>query len=197
MTRSVKIRLIAAVVFCVCAGVASASVLVPLPGADSISGPDALQPDGGSVATGATAADPAGGPDWAVRVYRSKTGQTCPEAGRVYDGDFGVVDDAGRFTALPVAPSGSCNDLEHNVAAFAVNRYAETRTQGLRSVLFGVVSSNVRSVTLRIAGSVQSLELVGGSFLVVRADDELDDSRLDFTSTDGKTTSYELARVAG
>jgi hypothetical protein len=72
------------------------------------------------------AADPAGGPPWGIRVFRtapSRSAQTahsgspallrggrgeCEQLGRVVDGKLGVIETDGRFHALPLGPAGLC-----------------------------------------------------------------------------------------
>ena len=196
MTRLGKLRVLAAIVFAASAGIASASALVPDAGPE-LGGPDTLQPDGGPTTVAATRQDPGGGLDWAVRVYRSKTGQTCPEVGRLSGGRFGESAGAGRFTPVPVTASGSCGDVERNVAAFAVNTYAASSAQGARVAIFGVVAPSVDSVTLRSPDGAQLLALDRGAFLVVRAETDLSGSTLDIAAAGGKRSSYPLDRGSG
>jgi hypothetical protein len=55
------------------------------------------------------AADPAGGPDWGMRVLSTTRGQGCIQIGRLVDGKLGALgqdgafDDDGRFHELPVS----------------------------------------------------------------------------------------------
>lgn len=185
-------RALALATLAVVAGVASASALVPGSGPDVAEAPQGLQPDGGAATLGSTASDPVGGLDWAVRVYTSTTGETCPELGRVFEGRFGHVDGPAGFTELPVDSAGSCADLERAIAAFAVNRYPKTADQGARVALFGVASSTVRTVAFQTASGVESLSLDHQSFLVVRPGLALDGT-LVFTTADGKPSSYPLS----
>src|SRR4051794_33444712 len=98
-----RLMIAAAVLLSIGAGVGAASALVPQSSDEPNDDPAKYQPDGGPVAVHALADDPAGGPAWGVRVYRSRTGLTCPEAGRVQDGLFGRDDGNEGFTALPLA----------------------------------------------------------------------------------------------
>jgi hypothetical protein len=177
-------------------GVAAASALVPEPGDDTPGGPETLQPDGGAVAVHALAPDPVGGPDWGVRVYTSVAGWTCPEAGRVDDGTFGAVDENGDLQELTVQASGACSDLgdDPGEVAFAVNRYAAREGQGARTVLFGVASDGVASLTYRVSGEDdEPIETApDGSFLVVVAGVEPTGAELAVTGTDDETTTYPL-----
>ena len=73
------------------------------------------------------APDPAGGPDWGMRVLSTTRGEGCLQLGRIVDGKLGALgqDDAfandGRFHELPVSaafdsaaapcstPTGGCS----------------------------------------------------------------------------------------
>ena len=198
MTNAGRVRLIAGVVVSIGTGAASASVLVPAPAAERIAGPEALRPDGRRAVVGATAPDPGGGRAWAVRTYRSATGQTCPEPGRLSANRFGTIDDRGDFAALPVRAAGTCGERAHGgLAAFAVNRYPPRPGEGARIAIFGVAAPAVRSVMLVTPTSTRTLDLVAGSFLAVGADDEFAAATLRLTTVEGRTTFYDLAPATG
>ncbi|HSZ05226.1 MAG TPA: hypothetical protein VK778_08490 [Solirubrobacteraceae bacterium] len=61
------------------------------------------------------AADPAGGPDWGMRVLSTTRGQGCIQIGRLVDGKLGALgqdgafDDDGRFHELPVSAAFDIN----------------------------------------------------------------------------------------
>jgi hypothetical protein len=198
VTNAGRVRLIAGVVVSIGTGVASASVFVPAPAAEHLVGSEALQPDGSLAVVGARARDPGGGRAWAVRTYRSRTGQTCPEPGRLSAARFGTIDDRGDFAALPVRAAGTCGDLAHGgLAAFAVNRYAARPGEGARIAIFGVAAPPVRSVTLVTPTSTRSLDLVAGSFLAVGAQHEFAGAVLQLTTVDDRTTFYDLRAATG
>ena len=50
--------------------------------------------------------DPDGGAPWGVRTFRTTTGATCDQLGRVVDGRLGTVDDKGAFTEAPLRAGG-------------------------------------------------------------------------------------------
>jgi hypothetical protein len=74
------------------------------------------------------AADPDGGPEWGLRVFKTKgshgpperlpvpgkpapprlTNGVCEQIGRIVDGKLGVIATDGRFHALPVGPTNAC-----------------------------------------------------------------------------------------
>jgi hypothetical protein len=182
------------VVLAVAAGVASASALVPQPDATGDPSPESVEPGAAPAYVGATARDLGNGPDWAVRVYTSRTGWKCPEVGRISAGAFGSFDEISGFRELPLAPSGSCADLDKAVAAFGADRYAASPDQPARLAIFGVASARVRTVVLETLGSEQPLALHHSSFLVVRDGADLDGLILEFTTADGVTTSYPLGK---
>lgn len=50
--------------------------------------------------------DPAGGPPWGVRDFRTRDRLVCPQVGRVVDERLGVIGDDGVFHELPLAATG-------------------------------------------------------------------------------------------
>jgi hypothetical protein len=198
VTNAGRVRLIAGVVVSIGTGAASASLLVPAPAAERTLGPEALQPDGSAAVVGARARDPGGGRAWAVRTYRSTTGQTCPEPGRLSAARFGTIDDRRDFAALPVRAAGTCGDLAHGgLAAFAVNRYPARPGEGARIAIFGVAAPAVRAVTLVTPTSTRNLDLVAGSFLAVGAEGEFASATLELTTVENRTTFYDLSAATG
>ena len=67
-------------------------------------GPAAEQPVRGSGQVAAIrTADPDGGPPWGVREFRTATGRSCLQAGRVVNGRLGLIGDDGAFHEVPLA----------------------------------------------------------------------------------------------
>jgi hypothetical protein len=201
------------------AGFGVASALVPMDASEPVSSL-ALEPDGSGASIPVVAADPASGTPWAIRVYRSKTGLTCPEAGRVQgqirDGEFGQVDEEdgkfrqqrpedaafgqvdprdGKFYALPLEAAGSCADLNKAPSSIAVNHYPAEGLRGARAVVFGVTTSAVSAVRLEIDGKPQRLQFSADAYIGVMNDDEANRAVLVFTMVDGTTKSVRLAAV--
>ncbi len=56
----------------------------------------------------ARAADPAGGPPWALRIARSTDGQVCSTIGQVRRGVFGIVGLDGVFRRIPPGITDAC-----------------------------------------------------------------------------------------
>lgn len=174
------------------AGVASASALSSSSGSDTPNGPEAVQPDGSGARVPVTVADPDGGAAWAVRVYRSQAGLTCPEAGRTKDGNFGQVDSDGAFRALDIEAAGSCADLAKAPMSLAVNHYPPDGKLPARAVIFGVVTPKITGITISSAAGSRAVALKGDAFIVVTREDALRGTSLDATLSDGSTKSYTL-----
>jgi hypothetical protein len=182
-----------ALVLAVIAGVASASALTGGQGSDTLQGPDAVQPDGSGASLPATVADPDGRATYAVRVYRSKTGLTCPEAGRTKDGNFGQVDGDGDFHTLDIQAAGSCADLGDAPMSLAVNHYPAQGRFPARAVLFGVTTAKVTGLRLTLpAGLSRAVRIERNAFIAVVREQALEGASLDATLADGSTKSYAL-----
>jgi hypothetical protein len=187
-----RIGMACAVLVAVVAGVGSASALVGGNGQDTINGPEAVQPDGQGAAVVTLAPDPRGRQPWAVRVYRSQAGLTCPEAGRTDDGDFGQVDSDGKFRPLDIEAAGSCADLDKAPMSLAINHYPANGTEAARAVIFGVVSPGVRSLSLKLAGGTRPLAVTSNAFLAVTTESDLEGAALDAMLQDGSNKTYPL-----
>jgi hypothetical protein len=181
-----------ATLLAVAAGVASASALTSSSGNDTPLGPEAVQPDGRGASLPVTVADPDGGVAWAVRVYRSQAGLTCPEAGRTKDGNFGQVYSDGDFHVLDIEAAGSCADLAKAPMSLAVNHYPPSGKLPARAVIFGVVTPKITGITLSSAAGSRTVTIKSDAFIVVTLEDALQGTSLDATLSDGSTKSYAL-----
>ncbi|WP_445148570.1 hypothetical protein [Baekduia sp. Peel2402] len=184
----VLLALVAAVV----AGVASASAITAQVDPDTAVSPPNIQPDGTGARVPVTATDPDGRPAFAIRVYRSKSGLICPEAGRTAGGRFGQLDPAGEVEATEVAATGVCQDLSKEPAGYVVNHYPARGKLPARAVVFGVTTDAVTGVTLTTAGVQRPVRFAGNTYISVVREDALAGASLDVTLADGTTKSYAL-----
>ena len=187
-----------AVLLVTIAGVAGASALAPSgdtgPHDPEPSNAD-VEPDGNRPATYRLADDPDGGLGWGLRIYRSATGKTCPNAGRVDgEGRFGRSGDDGRLVELPAAPDGACADLREHPVALAIRRYAGQAGQPARGLVFGVVADASTEVLLRCDGrGDQRLDTSRrGAFLAVSEDGAWTGCSLTVTPASGDERTYAL-----
>lgn len=190
-----RLGMLLAVGLAVVAGVASASAVVGGDAATS-AGPDALVPDGRGASLPVTAADPDGRAPWAVRVYTSKTGLACAEAGRSVEGRFGRVDRDGTFVPLSLEAAGSCVDLADEPLSLTIQHYPAQGKLAARAVLYGVVSGKeVVAVSGRFGAVRRSVPVVNDAYILVLREDQLADAELAATLADGSTKSYKLHQV--
>lgn len=179
--------LIVALIAAVLAGVATASAVLPTRSADATAGPDAVTPDDDAPRTLARTQDPRGGPDWAVRVYRSRTGATCPELGRTDGRQFGARSGEG-VTPVPLAAAGSCGDLGASPAVGAVNIYPDADAKGGYVIAaFGVLSDPSMAVALRLAdGTEQPATRDGSAYTAITDSEQARGARLLIRGSDGQ-----------
>lgn len=114
--------------------------------------------DGDSRIAPARAADPEGGPPWAVRIGGADGGLVCAAPGQVRGDVFGIVGRDERFRALPAQVGGGCVTAPtpghpivaaRAVAGDAVGP-AALPTRGT-TVLYGVGGDRLRRVVVRPA----------------------------------------------
>lgn len=179
----------------VVAGVATASAITAQVSPDTAVSPPDVQPDGSGARVPVTAADPDGRPAFAVRVYRSKSGLTCPEVGRTDGGRFGQLDGDGEVQPYGVEATGSCTDLSKAPVGVVVNHYPARGKLPARAVVFGVTTDAISAVRLftPAAGGDRPVRFAGNTYVAVVREDALDGASLDVTLTDGSTKSYALA----
>jgi len=183
----------ASLILAVLAGVAGASALVPTP--DPPAGPERVEPDGSPPVIRNGVEDPSGQQRWVLRRYRSKDGSVCTEVGRVQDGVFGRVDPDKTFHPLELDPSGTGNcgpvDEEHPFT-FSVGHYAARGDREATATVFGVATTAVKDVVVKLADRVERATFDRGSFLLVLPDADLAGATTTIAFTDGSTQVKEL-----
>jgi hypothetical protein len=185
------LRLTAAALAAAALGVSAASAVV----GGSPPAPPSEVPVAASARIDPTVPDPVGGPDWALRVYRSTNGASCAEVGRVRGGRFGQIDASGAFAPLPLDESDVCGDLAAEPVIVAVNAYAARSMGATRTVLFGRAGRAVTDVLVRRRdSSLEAHPRIGatGGFLLPLAG-HVAASALPVTITldDGRRTVYD------
>jgi hypothetical protein len=186
-----RIGFVLAVAAAIVAGVASASAVVG--GASTTTnGPDAIQPDGRGSRLPATTADPDGRASWGVRIYQSKTGLTCPEAGRTRNGAFGRIDNDNTFTPLDLEAAGSCADLSREPLSLAINHFPAKGKIPARAVIFGATTSQVSGLVVQSGDERRPVPIAGNAYITVAREDALPGGRLLATLADGSVKAYDL-----
>jgi hypothetical protein len=142
-------------------------------------------PADGTGVIGATAPDPAGGPDWGIRLARSQHGAPCFAVGRVFHGKIGRYDTrTGVFRALPMRGPGSCSTrrLEPREVAWSMDSRPAFRGEPARSVIYGVVGSDVAKLEVHGPDGIRPLPLSKlRAFIAV---------------FDGNITAYDVPTIA-
>lgn len=196
-----RLRFLVALVAATVIGVAGASAVMGATQPVEPSGPADLVPDGTGSTIATTAADPdaaaaRGGatvPRWAVRVYRSESGLTCPDVNRTVGGDWGRVDGDGSFHPLALDASGECVALSAEHPYELVVRHLPANDErGARAVAFGVAASGVTSITLTTDGTAQDVPIDNGAFVAAIAEDDADATTVAFTLTGGAVETHAL-----
>jgi hypothetical protein len=155
------------------AGTLTATALGLGAGPDEVAAPDPrIVPGSDSIES--RAADPAGGPPWAGRVYLSQGGQICADFGREIDGRIGLVDAAGSFhERRPDDAGGNCGDPNAALGLMlAVDYYPDDPTtsgvEAARTVVHGVAGTRVRTISVRWPTGDEALEVSRrGAFISV------------------------------
>ena len=170
------------------AGIAAASAVVKRD-APFEQEPDRLLPGPAELMTGARAADPAGGPDWATRTYVSRTGLLCAERGRLSGDVFGDLDAEGRLEPRPGGPTGSCGDPGVDPVLAAVDRIAAREGRPAVTVVYGASLRRPREVVVTPEGGPPVSLPVGPRGAFIARFDGLRDPEtlpLEVTLADGK-----------
>jgi hypothetical protein len=163
--------LLAAVLALLVAGSAMAGTLyilrgdpIPAPAARDAGASQTVEP-GSSHVLPMRADDPGGGPAWALRVGRSRTGAICTTVGQEVGGEFGVVGLDDRFRPLADGAVDGCGKEGSTLIGARV--FDARRAADARTVVNGVAGPDARSVSVAAIGRDHEAAVgPGGSFLV-------------------------------
>lgn len=158
LTRALK--LVAAILVTAPLGVTAASAFVPHGVAPTLQDP---VPVPGTSSLDQATPDPAGGPEWTVRLSDSTTGGECVEPGREIDERFGSIDPDGVFHQLPLDQGGTCGDVSKEPVILAINAYPAGNDRPARTVLFGVASGDVARISVARPGGSATVHPGTGS----------------------------------
>jgi len=170
---SLRAALVAAGVTVLVAGSAAGATLVALRGsvipapATRDAGPPQTPVLTSVHLTPARAADPGGGPPWALRLARSQTGFICSTVGQELGGRFGLIGLDGRFRSYADGVVDSCGQQLGNSVSLIGARVFEARTPGaVRTVINGVGGPHLRGVQIQSGTTITSVPVArDGVFL--------------------------------
>lgn len=161
---------------------------------------------GGATVAGSRAADPAGGPPWAVRVGSADGGLVCAGVGQVRAGRFGIVGVDARFRELPDVVGAGCvsapTPRQPIVAARAVagdRRDAYGAPESGTTVLYGLGGSRLRTAVVRMPdGRVLRPRVGSGGVFVMalRGLPEQTQPVVDLAWRDGERRRVDLRRLS-
>jgi hypothetical protein len=141
--------------------------------------------------TGIATPDPAGGPPWTMRIYRTSRGLGCVQVARWANGRIGVIGqggafgDDGAFHPLPAETGegyGNCVLLDAAGRAFLAMNFDVVPANGeqtacrpssctsgnTRLVFYGLLGPKARSITYAVDGRVRTMSTTGpdGAYLI-------------------------------
>ncbi|MEA2445803.1 MAG: hypothetical protein QOJ12_3095, partial [Thermoleophilales bacterium] len=141
--------------------------------------------------------DPAGGPPFALRLSRSRTGFVCSTVGQVGGGDFGLVGLDRRFRPFDEGVVDSCGQRRDNAATLIGARVLDARPPGnIRTVVSGVAGPQLRQAFIQVGGDQRRLTSgPDGTFItVVRGYPEDLGIRVVLRFADGHEEDFPLGR---
>jgi hypothetical protein len=136
--------------------------------------------------------DPAGGPPWGLRTVKTTRGTTCVEAGRVVDGQLGVLRPDGTFQAVAAgnasvgcvaddaaghafvgisAATTTSGPLAKPTCGIASPQLPECPAQDQRRVMYGLLGPEATAIVYRDQGTLrkQTVTPPDGAYLIVLA----------------------------
>lgn len=164
----------------------------------------------GPVRIEARAADPLGGPEWAVRVFEAERvvrpasrrpgvnpvigHSLCAQVGRIHDGRFGWLEADGTFRPVPVAEQGGsvseCGsrrpDHRGEATLNTLSPITEPHAPAARvksTVAWGIAGAGARLVALTVAGRAVTPPRTAHRAYLVVAGPEVDQTEIGGTAT--------------
>jgi hypothetical protein len=112
--------------------------------------------------------DPAGGPKWALRVGRSRTGAICSTVGREVGGEFGLIGLDNRFRPLAEGAVDSCGIERRGASSLIGARVMDARrVADVRTLVSGVAGEGLRAVSVDAGGRRHKVDVgPGGTFVL-------------------------------
>jgi hypothetical protein len=214
-------------------GGATAGAPVPDPGSSTVVRTAKAQAPAGDtalVARGpirieARAADPLGGPEWAVRVFEAdrvvkpaarRPGvdpvighNLCAQLGRIHDGTFGWLDAAGTFRPVKIGIVGrgttswcgsrrpTVNGDPPLIAVSPITEPSAPVAQVKATVAWGLGGSGARAVTLHLAGRTVTPEATAHHAFLAVAGPEVDQRQVTATIAYPGGRTVRLPRSRG
>lgn len=125
--------------------------------------PQELAPGSGEGVLAVTAPDPQAPLPWAVRVYTSRSGESCAIAGQLRARTLGVIRD-GVFRAYRDDERGICADLQQSPLVFGTRYFASPA----RTLVYGRAAPDIDRLRVQGPDGTKTVApAVGGAFLLV------------------------------
>lgn len=153
---------VAAAAYAAVRGIIDVGTPVPRYPGRAANGPLSKLVPGSARLVAVRAPDPAGGLPWGMRVFAARSGVTCVQIGRVFEGRVGVIGADRKFHALPAQPalaqkcgrSNAAGHLFYDGFAGPPTASADPSGKGgdPRNVVWGFGGPLARRVTVTVAG---------------------------------------------
>lgn len=155
----------------------SATAIAGFGGGDQRSAPSGEAPlDRGSAAIRVPdAADPRGGPPWAVKEFRTQDGRFCAKPGRRVGGEVGSLARDGHVVGAGIDEGGVCNDVEALAPREPIGWHVSSQIQDPRtgrtdpvSFTWGFARPEVERVTVETRQGTRTVPVSAGhTFIAV------------------------------
>lgn len=143
----------------------------------------------------ARTANPNGGPDLGVLVYKNREGRPCLTYGEVHGNEVGVGNRDTGFRRVPVAETGNCPGVVNPVAPSVVTVADDpgTAADEGHTIVLGLALSDVAQITLQGNGVQQTAKPGPRGGFITAFDRQISgEITLEAKRTDGSTSSMTL-----